>query len=56
MIQHTLFFPFMKNMLTDKKWSKSLEWIMIKYIHKHNDHNFFYNTDSKIGVLGEFDV
>ena len=31
-------------MLTDKKSSKVLKPIMIKYIHKCNDHNFFCTT------------
>ena len=39
MIQHTFFLHLYNIMLTDKKYSKLLEYIMIKYIHKYNDHN-----------------
>ena len=43
-------------MLIDKKSSKLLERIMIKYIHKYNDRNFFYNTNYKIDALNIFDA
>ena len=41
MIQHTLFSPFIQKHLTDKKPSKLLEWIMIKYINNYDGHNLF---------------
>ena len=29
---------------------------MLKYINNYNDHNCFVNTNSKIDILGGFDV
>ena len=56
MIQHNFFSPLYNILSTDNKYSKLLEWIMIKYLHKYNYHIFLYNTISKMDVLNECDV
>ena len=47
----SFFFSLHNIMLTDKKSLKLLEWVMIEYIHKNNDHIFLDDTNSKIYVL-----
>ena len=56
MIQHTLFFHLYKIMLTDNKYSKLLEQIMIEYTNSYNDNSVLYNNSSKIYVFNEFDA
>ena len=41
MIQYTFFVPLYRILSTDNKYPKLIEWIMVKYIHEYNYHNFF---------------